>query len=65
LGYSCYSESKLIRHRCFGFGHAGTEEACGNISPINILLHAFSTISLAVHHPMAQRVNALTFLRYT
>jgi hypothetical protein len=34
LGISCYSEHKLIRHRCFDFGHSGTEEACGTFLPV-------------------------------
>jgi len=64
MEYSCCSESKLIRHRCSGLWHAGTEEACGTFLQVQFFcthIHNF----LGVHHPIALRVYALTFLRYT
>lgn len=45
------------------FGYAGTEVTSSRTSPCPFA--AYSTCSLEVHPPMAQRVNALTFLRYT
>jgi hypothetical protein len=54
-----------MRARPYIFGHAGTEEMAGAFPQSLFLLHASSTISLEVHHPMAQRVYALTFHRHT
>jgi hypothetical protein len=56
LGYNDHLGCKLMRARCYIFGHAGIEEMAGTFPQSLFLLHASSTISLEVHHPMAQRV---------